>query len=225
VAETRGKSANRSELGRIWGVSPTTIDAWLNRGCPYVSSPREGARGWTFDTAAVAEWREEQAARGAVGNVEGLDLDQARLRKTAAEAALAEYELAEKRAQIVTVEDAARIVGEHNARVRSRILALPGKVAPFVAVAETAEECRDLLDGAVHEVLAELAAGSDDDHDGDEDRIGAGGAARAAPGDADGEQPDAEAAAEAPGKRVGRRAKAAQPRGQRGTREVGDLPG
>ena len=47
---------NRAELAKAFGVSLTTVDAWVRRGCPYVSRGSNG-REWQFDPLAVAHWR------------------------------------------------------------------------------------------------------------------------------------------------------------------------
>lgn len=214
-----GRQVNRSELARICGVSLPSIDQWTARGCPYLESPREGAKGWLFDTSVVIAWRERMAAQAVQSDTRRIDLNEANRRKTAAQAALAELELAEKRGEVVRVDDAARIAGEGYTRVRARLLAMPGRLAPLLAIADTAEECKDLVEGAVTEALAELAVGMDEDDSGD-DRERSGGASPDAPGDEPGDALDAQAPAEAQGKRVGRRKARAQPRVERGAGTV-----
>jgi phage terminase Nu1 subunit (DNA packaging protein) len=50
------RRANKAELAEFFGVSLTSIDRWVSRGCPVV---QRGAKGisWVFDLLAVAEWR------------------------------------------------------------------------------------------------------------------------------------------------------------------------
>ena len=56
----KGIIVNRSELADFLGVSLPTIDAYLKRGCPYVSEA-DRAKGvpWGFNTADVVNWNKE----------------------------------------------------------------------------------------------------------------------------------------------------------------------
>lgn len=62
-----------------------------------------------------------------------VSIDVARQRKTAAEAELAEIELAKARADVVGIEDVAKQWDTILTGVRTRLLAMPTKVAPMVA--------------------------------------------------------------------------------------------
>ena len=81
-----------------------------------------------------------------------------RRRKFALQVEALELELAAKRKASVPVEAALAVVARDYAAVRSRLLALPSKVAPIVATMDDAEAVRELLADAVEEALAELAA-------------------------------------------------------------------
>lgn len=157
----KGRLVNMGELSQLWGVALNTVKAWVRRGCPVVSRGGRG-REWQFDTAAVAQWREEQAAAAAVGDTSAMDLDEARRRKEAALAAMAELDLAKRRGEVVDVEAIADIVGEEYTRLRARLLALPVKLAPLMETAATLAERREIIEDAICECLAELAA--DDDY-------------------------------------------------------------
>ena len=92
-----------------------------------------------------------------------VSLDEARQRKLAAEAALAEIELAKARADVVRVEDVTRqwelILGD----VRTRFLALPTKLAPMVAVEDAQKVIEEMIADGVHTALGQLAEGIPDD--------------------------------------------------------------
>lgn len=47
---------NRVEIANRCGVSLPTIDAWVRKGCPYVSRGSKG-REWKFDVSAVFVWK------------------------------------------------------------------------------------------------------------------------------------------------------------------------
>jgi terminase small subunit / prophage DNA-packing protein len=120
------QTLNRSELAHLFRRSPSTIDEWVRRGCPYVT---RGARGreWTFDPAAVADWREERAREAARG-LRAASLDELKRRKLEAEVETAELALATAKGAVVTVDQyeraLARVFGEVRAGVRNVV---PGR--------------------------------------------------------------------------------------------------
>ena len=128
-----------------------------------------------------------------------VSLDEARQRKLAAEAELAEIELAKARADVVRIDDVARQWDAILSGVRTRLLALPTKVAPMVAVENDQSIVKEMIEDGVYSALGELAAGLSDS------------AGRPEPGIA--EQPEPVGSADkADDKRVGRPRKKAQPR-------------
>jgi phage terminase Nu1 subunit (DNA packaging protein) len=92
-----GWEVNRNELAEVFGVTPPTVTAWVERGCPYLAGGRKG-RVWLFDTAAVARWREEQARQEAQEPTAAVPLEEAQRRREVALAELAELDLADRRA-------------------------------------------------------------------------------------------------------------------------------
>ena len=122
------------------------------------------------------------------------DLEDAKARKLTAEAELAEIELAKARAEVVVIAEVAKLVGEDYAAVRAKLLAIPSKLAPQMAIEPTEAGCRALLQRAINEALDELvrAVGGGDESGAGEgeggepeaaagaDRIGMGGQLSAA---------------------------------------------
>ncbi len=151
-----GVIVNRRELADLWGVALTTVDAWIRRGCPVT---RRGNRKipWEFDSAAVADWRLKQAALDAAGDTRDVSLDEARKRKMAAEAALAELELAKARGEAVSIEDVGQVWEDISASIRARLLPMGGKLAPRVAPMRKRSEVKAAIDAEVHEALDELS--------------------------------------------------------------------
>lgn len=136
---------NRTDLASVFGIAPTTVDAWVKAGCPYLERPTGRGKGWTFDTAAVARWREQRAADEAAGR-DVPDETAMRLRKLAADAKSAELALAKEMGLVASIDAMERtwskvlaelqstfrgsfitrcetqLVGETNARTFKRIL-------------------------------------------------------------------------------------------------------
>ena len=92
-----------------------------------------------------------------------VSIDVARQRKTAAEAEMAEIELAKARADVVGIDDVAKQWDTILSGVRTRLLALPTKVAPMVAPETDQSLVKEFIEDAVHIALGELAAGLSDD--------------------------------------------------------------
>jgi phage terminase Nu1 subunit (DNA packaging protein) len=152
-----GVRLNKADLAKHYGKSLPTISQWVAKGCPFVSKGGPGKE-WVFDSAEVASWREEQIAQQAVGDVESLDIEEARRRKMAAEAALAELDLFTRRGDLIEVDLVAGLIGEEYANVRAKILAIPTKLAPQLQGVTSAVERQDLIERAIIEVLEELTA-------------------------------------------------------------------
>ena len=103
----------------------------------------------------------EDAAKAIIGQVatsgEVLSYDEARARKVAAEAEMAEIELAKERGLLLPVEMVAEINQNIFSVFRARMLALPAKAAPDVFSADNLTEAKSVLKGYVNSALDELA--------------------------------------------------------------------
>jgi phage terminase Nu1 subunit (DNA packaging protein) len=210
-----GRRVNRSQLAEIFGVAQTTVDAWSRRGCPVLKRPTGRGKGWLFDTADIAHWLREQAVKNALGDSESIDREEAEKRKAIATAQLRELEVAERRGELINVDLAVDVVQRDYAAVRARLLGLPAKMAPEVAVLTTPAEARSVLEREIHEILAELS-------DGD---VGiASGRAPIHEDGENGEGGDPEAAADVDAQRMGRREPDAVPGGKRRGRPLANEP-
>lgn len=98
---------------------------------------------------------------------EPADLEQARARKVAAEAQIAELELAKLRGQLLTVGDYGAALERSFDLIRARLVALPGRLAPLVTGVTTLPAAVAAIEPVVSELLQELS--SDDTPAFDED--------------------------------------------------------
>ena len=85
-----------------------------------------------------------------------ISLDEARQRKLAAKAELAEILLREKTNELVSLDLVRMVWEELISTSRARLLSLPAKIAPVVAVEDDANICKQLVEEAVNEALYEL---------------------------------------------------------------------
>jgi hypothetical protein len=122
-------------------------------GCPRRS---DGKGGWLYEWPAFNRFVRETLARDAAAAASPGDLDEAKLRKLAAEAELAELALGKERGQLVEVSRYEREMGRAFARVRSRLLSLPVRAAPDVLGLKDERGIETVLDRYVLEILAEL---------------------------------------------------------------------
>lgn len=157
MASGTGKLLTKSELAQFLGVSLTAVTNWVRTGCPWVERGSVG-KSWTFNLAEVVAWREERAVQQALGDTKQLNLDEARRRKVAAEAAMVELDLAKRRGEVIEIADVAGLVGEDYANLRAKLLSMPTKLAPIVATESDLAQCKALLERGVEEALEELTA-------------------------------------------------------------------
>lgn len=171
MAKGRGQKVNRAELAAVFGVSLPTIDTWVRAGCPSDVKGQGKGRPWVFDTADVAAWREERAARNAAGE-EVADADALKLRRARAETLTAELELAKVMSAVAPLDQVERKLARLFAEVRTNLRNIPGRIAPQL-LGETDE--RKFKAAMLKEIdatlvrLADLDLSADDDAEGAED--------------------------------------------------------
>jgi len=144
------------QLAELLGVTPKTIRAWERQGCPVEEKARRGKPS-KYSIAAVFRWREEQARLAASGDLDAMDMEAARRRKLAAEAAAAELALARERDEVVEIELVSKEVGAALAACRSRLLQVGAKVAPQCELTPDAAAVKELIDDAIFEALDEIS--------------------------------------------------------------------
>lgn len=118
--------ASAAELADFYGVDRRTVTNWINEDPPCPSRKRKGER--VFDTAQVAKWHSDRAARQAIAQHEKAkppDVDDAKARKLEAEAQLAEITVAEKRGELVPLDVVEQLVGEVCDRMRAVLVNAP----------------------------------------------------------------------------------------------------
>lgn len=141
---------SKTQLADLCGVTRPAIDLWVSEGMPVAEG--DGKRGSSFDSGAVVDWlRNRERIKGG-----DRDLTVERARLTSAQADSEELKLGELRSELVRVAEAGRAWDDCVLRIRSRILALPGRAAQFVGLTSPVQAQR-LLKDAVHEILVELS--------------------------------------------------------------------
>jgi len=87
----------------------------------------------------------------------GTPYDRVRTQKMAAEAQIAEIELAKVRGELVTAEEVVTAWIDVVGAVKAKLLSIPTKAAPILANEESAGGCQIILEDLINEALEELA--------------------------------------------------------------------
>jgi Tfp pilus assembly protein FimV len=147
---------NRDKLAEVLGCSVRTIDDYVRQGMPG-EPPKHLGDQWRFDPAASVDWLRERERKAVLGDIAKINETEARRRKLAAEAALAELEYAKADGSVVAIGDFAKAWSQMIGSARAKLLGLGSKLGPAVAITEDAAECNALIDGSVAEALQELS--------------------------------------------------------------------
>jgi phage terminase Nu1 subunit (DNA packaging protein) len=147
-------------LAKRIGRTTRQLQTLVAKGLP-VDPRRRGPR---YDWNVVRPWWEEYL-QDQVRQAAPTDEGEARTRKLAAEAALAEYKLAEQQGQMLSLEDHDRILTRILDRLRPKLMNFPGKWAPQVVNLRTIGEGQLRLEEIMCELMAELVLVGDDIED------------------------------------------------------------
>ncbi len=155
--------ATQRQVADHLGVSQPTVAKLVSAGVFLPTGARGGLDLDACRRAYLGRLREEAAGRAAYGGADGepeeLDLIAERARLAAAQADRIEMQNLETRGSVVLVEDAVRIMGEHLAKVRTRLLAIPAECALLFAAARTAPLAEAAIRRVVYDALTELSSG------------------------------------------------------------------
>lgn len=153
---------NAGRLAQVLDLrSARRVQQLVHEGMP------RAARG-QYDPAACALWyiRYMHRTRGGAADARETaprgDLHAAQCRRTEAEAALKELELAARRRDLVAVTDVLRSDARLFGVLRARVTAIRGKWAARVLGLSTMPEATATLDALADDVLAALADGADE---------------------------------------------------------------
>jgi hypothetical protein len=149
--EWRAASAAADALG----ITAQAIGMWASRpGCPMRTA--NGKRFYKWPD--FPRWREKELERQAKSEAAPKSGKDSMERKLAAEARMAEIELAAIEGKYVTVEDAARSVEGMLEQLRAQLLTLPQRWSPNLVGVKTVPDALQRLEAAVRETLEALSA-------------------------------------------------------------------
>ncbi len=134
---TSFKMDRRTVAARLAGIKPAQTNGKSKR--------------YNLDDAA-------KALLGKIPTAEGIiSYDEARARKIAAEAEMAEIELQKERGEVLPLDVINAVNDEIYGNFRSRMLAIPAKAAPDIFAAADAKEAKAILRRHINAALQELS--------------------------------------------------------------------
>lgn len=160
----------KEEIARWFNCSAGHIDKLVRDGMPR----EKVGRHYDYGAPAVLWYfTEGPGARSVDPSSNGnqkVPLDEARARRELAQAELAEYELAQKRAGVLTVDVHLSLFLDYLNRIRARLLAFPGKWAPRMVNLRSVGQAQARAEQIVDDALLELTQIAQDlELDGDYD--------------------------------------------------------
>ena len=141
-----------AEAAKRLGMTVQALGHWIRSGAPV----RDGKRGREFCWPDFPRWKDREIERKAKESSRPKTMDEARQRREAAEAEIAELDLEERRGTIALKSVVQAAVSADYARVRARLLSLPAKAAPFCVGLKTQTEAQMRLEPLMDEVIREL---------------------------------------------------------------------
>lgn len=145
------EEVSAKEAGRRLGMTDVSVGQWGAKvGAP--TRVEKGRRLYLWPDFPV--WYRQQLT---ANREKPASFEDARSRKMAAEAELAEIELAKARADALTIADLEAIVSKDYAQVRGRLQSLTGRIAPLVVGTKTVADATALVEPIVREVMEELS--------------------------------------------------------------------
>ena len=92
-----------------------------------------------------------------------VNIDEARQRKINAEASLAELALSKEENSTISISDHGEVIGTIGDTIRGRLLVLPSKLAPALALESKQGLCKQIIEDEIRSTLAEIARIVSDD--------------------------------------------------------------
>ena len=149
----REKVSGREAAHRL-GMTEQSLGTWASKAPPSVQELANGKRLLLWPEFPVWYRQQLQANRE-----KPADFEAARARKVAAEAEIAEYELAQLRGTLVPEDALDKVYGERLDMLRAKLQAFPGSVATRLVGLKTLLEVQAVLDRGVRELMTNLAHG------------------------------------------------------------------
>ena len=152
---------SKTMVARMFGVTTKSITRWQAREKDPLPIAVKGARGVAnqYDIAAVNDWGVRQALEKPRSRYAGkaYDYQKERARLTHHQAERAGLENAITRGEMIPADQVVETWTSDVLRMRSRLLAMPSRIAPTISGLDTYSEIFEVIRAACYEALAELS--------------------------------------------------------------------
>ncbi len=156
---------NRAQCADAMGVSMPTLDGWVRAGCPIVFKGSRGKES-VFNLPDVIAWWGQRQVASAVGD-KPTDIENAKLRKAAAESMLTELELAKAMGDVAPIVEFERAQAALMATLRQNILNVPQRAVLQLIGMQDETEFKRILRAELTQALEQSAAVQIDFEDSD----------------------------------------------------------
>lgn len=148
---------SKRDFGHYFNISPKQLERFFDKGMPHKK------RGVTIviPVPQGAVWYHDYCVEKGRKEAQPTTLDEAKQRREAANAEIAELELAKLRNDLMTVVDGERAIADAFTRVRARLMNLAARIAGVVVGVQSIPDGLTRVDPLVQEVLEELRAADD----------------------------------------------------------------
>lgn len=141
---------NKAELADAVGVSLTTVDKWIPKGCPV---KQRGGRGvsWEFELAEVIQWLTDR------NTGESADLAKERALLAKAQRQKVTLEIKRLTQEFVPVDAVIAVWSDIILSARNSLLSLPSRITPMVAHETEHSRISGIIKEEIYAVLNNLA--------------------------------------------------------------------
>jgi hypothetical protein len=143
-AQRADRRISATDMAKRLGITAQAVGLWASR--PGAPVEKDGRHVWLL-WPDFARWREQELIARALKDEHPTDYEAARTRKALAEAESAELDLAQRRGEMVTIEDFGKGLGRILDLLVARLRSLPPRLCRFGAEVEVAaeEEVEDII--------------------------------------------------------------------------------
>jgi phage terminase Nu1 subunit (DNA packaging protein) len=138
-----------TELGRLLGLSPNTTTQLIREKV----FTRKGNNLFNVTASIRAYFKKREETLRTKWSRDG----NSKSRLAAAKASLAELQLQERQGEVVNAAQVTRVVTAMIAQSRQRLLTIPSRVAPRIAMANSVTEVEQMIAEAIHDALIDLS--------------------------------------------------------------------
>jgi phage terminase Nu1 subunit (DNA packaging protein) len=139
------------ELMDLWGLSRQTISNLVDQGLPKLAPGR-------FDLNEAWSWRYKRATSEMEKRLANLDLEEQETRLKRAHADIREIELAKLRGEMIELSHARDIFEKVITPAKTRLLAIPAKLAVQVVACDSVKEAHALLEKELTQALNDISS-------------------------------------------------------------------